>query len=102
MASGRALRAGKPMISFFFNLLFGCRHKRYTWPITVGSQQLGMKRVTYVVCLTCGQEFVYDWQQMKPVGRLEYRRSRRSATGRPMVGFNGKGLDIPEFKGFRG
>jgi hypothetical protein len=52
-----------------FDALFGCSHKRYTFPI---SNRRGQRRLqvaektgTYVVCLDCGKEFPYDWQEMK-------------------------------------
>jgi hypothetical protein len=51
------------------DLLFGCWHKNYSFPIT---QKAGTRRSpaaqatgTYVVCLDCGKEFAYDWKQMK-------------------------------------
>lgn len=52
-------------------LLFGCWHKRLSFPISgkrgqrrpTAAQQTG----TYVVCLDCGKEFAYDWQQMRIV-----------------------------------
>lgn len=52
------------------NLLFGCWHKHYSFPITTrGSRRSGAASVTgtYVVCLDCGKEFPYDWQEMKLV-----------------------------------
>lgn len=33
--------------------LFGCRHKRYSWPIT------DARRQTYVVCWDCSQPVPY-------------------------------------------
>ena len=52
--------------------IFGCRHARYSFPITV---RAGLRRNatdqrmgTYVACLGCGKEFRYDWQQMRIVG----------------------------------
>jgi hypothetical protein len=52
--------------------VFGCRHDRYSFPITV---QAGSRRYpaaqrtgTYVACLDCGKEFRYDWQEMKIIG----------------------------------
>jgi hypothetical protein len=54
-----------------FDMLFGCWHKNYSFPIT---QRNGHRRPeaasltgTYVVCLDCGREFAYDWQEMKVV-----------------------------------
>jgi len=61
----------------FVASLFGCAHRRCTFPMTSKKQsRLAADRVsagrgsrgTYIVCLDCGKEFAYDWQQMK-VGR---------------------------------
>ena len=55
-----------------FDLVFGCWHKRCSFPITMrGKQRRCMTAAsvtsTYVVCLDCGREFPYDWSQMKMV-----------------------------------
>jgi len=51
--------------------IFGCSHKRYSFPITVRNAQrrgpAASLTGTYVVCLNCGQEFPYDWNEMKMV-----------------------------------
>lgn len=44
-------------------LLFGCRHKRFTFPQTIGG-------VTHVACLDCGKRVGYDWKLMR---RLDSR-----------------------------
>jgi hypothetical protein len=51
------------------DVLFGCSHKNYTFPITLRSGRRGGASAsrTYVVCLDCGREFAYDWKQMKMV-----------------------------------
>jgi len=60
------------MLSKLIDALFGCRHARYSFPITVraGSRRTPTARRTgtYVACLDCGREFRYDWQAMKIVG----------------------------------
>jgi hypothetical protein len=53
-----------------FDLVFGCWHKRRSFPITVRgrvrrSTAAAAVTGTYVVCLDCGREFSYDWSQMK-------------------------------------
>ena len=60
-------------------LLFGCWHKHLTFPM---SKRPGQRRSgaafqtgTYVVCLDCGQEFSYDWEQMRIVSEMEERIS---------------------------
>lgn len=42
-------------------LLFGCRHKRFTFPQTHGG-------VTHVACLDCGRELPYSWKEMRVMG----------------------------------
>jgi hypothetical protein len=56
----------------FLDVLFGCTHKKLSFPITVrGARRRNTEAAsatgTYVVCLECGQEFPYDWNQMKLV-----------------------------------
>ena len=51
-----------------FDALFGCWHKRMSFPITKRGQArptVASETGTYVVCLDCGKEFAYDWQQMR-------------------------------------
>ena len=64
------------MLTALLNAIFGCSHRRTTFPLTprrkLGSNA-GRAAVTYVVCLDCGKEFGYDWQEMrirKPVTML--------------------------------
>lgn len=66
------------MFSNLLNALFGCSHRNYSFPITAKPGQRRSEAAsvtgTYVVCLDCGKEFAYDWQQMKFV-----RPSRQAA-----------------------
>jgi hypothetical protein len=52
-------------------MVFGCSHKRCSFPITVRGKLRRSPAAsitgTYVVCLDCGKEFAYDWQQMKMI-----------------------------------
>jgi hypothetical protein len=51
-------------------VLFGCVHKRTTFPMTIKPRRQSLAtdvKETYVVCLDCGKEFPYDWQEMKLV-----------------------------------
>ena len=63
-------------MSRLIDVLFGCTHKRCTFPITTKDRQEGSTRAkttaTYVVCLDCGKEFPYDWQRMKVVRRAKH------------------------------
>ena len=54
-----------------YDLLFGCSHKHCSFPITVRGKlrrsQAASVNGTYVVCLECGKEFPYDWEEMKVI-----------------------------------
>jgi hypothetical protein len=59
------------MVAKLLDAFFGCWHTRYSFPRTVRS---GVRRNraatvtgTYVVCLDCGKELPYDWQEMRVV-----------------------------------
>jgi len=60
------------MFSKLMDTMFGCRHARYSFPITVraGSRRSSavQRTGTYVACLDCGREFRYDWHEMRVVG----------------------------------
>ena len=67
-----------------FDMLFGCWHRKYTFPITADirdGHSAHSNKMTYVVCLDCGKEFPYDWEKMKVLsGAPEpVRRARPTA-----------------------
>jgi predicted transcriptional regulator len=49
--------------------LFGCTHSRTTFPLTparkTASGSKASRHGTYVVCLDCGKEFAYNWEEMR-------------------------------------
>lgn len=54
------------MFDSLIGSLFGCSHKRTSFPLTPGRSTPGHARTgTYVACLDCGKEFAYDWQTMR-------------------------------------
>jgi hypothetical protein len=53
------------MLSSLVNLLFGCRHKRITRPITPVHKAAIVSGETYVACLDCGQQLHYDLAKMQ-------------------------------------
>lgn len=59
------------MFTDLVDALFGCWHKNYSFPITTrrGHRRPAAASVTgtYVVCLDCGKEFPYSWQEMKVI-----------------------------------
>jgi hypothetical protein len=59
------------MVAKLIDLVFGCRHSHYSFPVTLRGRlrrpQAATLTGTYVVCLDCGKEFPYDWQQMKVI-----------------------------------
>ncbi len=59
------------MVARLIDVFFGCRHSRYSFPVTIRGQarrpQAAALTGTYVACLDCGKEFPYDWQEMKVI-----------------------------------
>jgi hypothetical protein len=59
------------MLQNFVNTFFGCSHKRTTFPITPAKKPglhaapSANRNGMYVVCLDCGREFGYDWDEMR-------------------------------------
>ncbi len=71
------------MLGNLLDAVFGCRHGRYGFPITVrrGSRRNAAASLTgtYVVCLACGREFPYDWEEMRVIkAPSEHRHYPRS------------------------
>jgi hypothetical protein len=60
------------------NLLFGCRHRRITRPITPVRRANSASGATYVACLDCGQQFGYDPVRMRMAGPVA-KESRTSS-----------------------
>lgn len=60
------------MVDKLFDAIFGCWHGNYSFPISTrkGSRRNSAASLTgtYVVCLDCGKEMPYDWQDMKVIG----------------------------------
>jgi hypothetical protein len=58
------------VLTFLLSFLFSCRHRHYSFPISVPKQRVPLIRPgadMYVVCLDCARQFPYDWEQMKVV-----------------------------------
>jgi hypothetical protein len=66
------------VIAKLIELVFGCHHARYSFPVTIRGKarrpQAGSLTGTYVACLDCGKEFPYDWQEMKIITSQAERR----------------------------
>lgn len=74
---------GVVLMATLVDMLFGCWHKHYSFPIT---SRPGQRRSpaasltgTYVVCLDCGKEFPYDWQEMKVISSRPARAKALAA-----------------------
>jgi hypothetical protein len=59
------------MMAKILDALFGCWHSHCSFPLTVrnGGRRNAAASLTgtYVVCLDCGRELPYDWNQMRIV-----------------------------------
>jgi hypothetical protein len=54
------------VFGFIAGLLWGCRHRKTTRPITLPAEDAagrkpGAMADTYVACLDCGRHLAYDW-----------------------------------------
>src|SRR6476646_5114863 len=54
--------------------LFGCSHRKTTFPLTPRQggrsgepRTVQSKAQTYIACLDCGKELPYDWEKMQTV-----------------------------------
>lgn len=52
------------MFNSFLNLLLGCTHRRTTFPISTRASRR-KPASTYIVCLDCGKELPYSWEEMR-------------------------------------
>jgi hypothetical protein len=72
------------MFSKLIDAMFGCWHSRYSFPMTAraGSRrnQAAARLGTYVVCLDCGKELAYDWQEMRVIDGPPRAASRSLVT----------------------
>lgn len=77
------------MLNSVFDSLFGCSHRRTTFPIT--PKRPSSRPGAYVSCLDCGKEFAYNWSEMrmenKPVGLVTYPLPSNQVT-RPVEGLS--------------
>ncbi len=58
-------RGGTVLIDSILNLLFRCRHRRLSRPITPPAKPGSSRLPAYVVCLDCGKQFQYDLERMR-------------------------------------
>jgi hypothetical protein len=74
------------LIDYIVNLLFRCRHRQLTRPVTPVRRGNFGPVETYVACLDCGRQFRYDTREMRvgdplplatnwpSIGQLEHSR----------------------------
>ena len=73
------------MLQSLMNTFFGCSHRRTTFPMTPTRKNGGfpagvlVHSETYVVCLDCGKELSYDWDEMRVAKRTAARRRAAEA-----------------------
>ena len=56
------------MLARFVTALFGCRHKNYSFPMTLKPNRRrgnASHSGPYVVCFDCSRELPYDWANMR-------------------------------------
>jgi len=77
------------MFTSLLNALIGCAHRNTSFPITPRSTHARRKQITefdtYVVCLDCGKEMPYSWEEMKV---LTNQAKQASAVGEQVGSFS--------------
>jgi hypothetical protein len=53
------------MLDSLYNLLFGCHHRRTSFPLSPSVKPGAPHEDMYVVCLDCGKRFHYKWDLMR-------------------------------------
>ena len=66
------------MVDKLLDAFFGCGHGNYSFPMSMrsGSRRNAAASLTgtYVVCLDCGKELPYNWQDMKVISSAAAQR----------------------------
>lgn len=67
------------------SLFFGCSHRNTSRPFT--SRQRAAETFggvnnsgTYIVCLDCGKEFPYSWEEMRVLSNGELEQAEQAAS----------------------
>ena len=65
---------------------FGCAHKNTSFPITLPQNvRRSVASNTYIVCLECGQELPYSWDEMRVLKRREQNAVETEPQYQPAV-----------------
>ena len=66
---------------------FRCSHKKMSLPVTrrLEKKQAERRVNTYVVCLSCGQQIPYSFQEMKTIQERRKRPANGERHGRSAV-----------------
>jgi len=60
------------------DLLFGCRHRHTSFPVSPAVKPGAPQAAIYIVCLDCGKHFQYDWEHMRVGAPIENRAPSKS------------------------
>jgi hypothetical protein len=68
------------MLNRILSYFFGCQHGRCSFPITIRGRArrrpaAAVLTGTYVCCVDCGQEFPYDWNEMRIIRSKRQQRA---------------------------
>ncbi len=70
------------MLDSLFNLVFGFRHRRTSFPLSPSVRPGAPHEDMYVVCLDCGKRFHYQWDLMRIGGPMEEPNAQTAVTKR--------------------
>ena len=70
------------MVATLIELLFACRHRKLTRPITPAHKPGTHRGNSYVACLDCGKQFHYDPDTLRMGAPVSASANARSSVGR--------------------
>ena|SRR5437016_3711159 len=82
------------MLDSLFNLFFGCRHRRTSFPWSP-SVKPGAHEDMYVVCLDCGKRFHYQWDLMRIGEEMEGTDEKPAVRKRPLLRYAAMASALP-------
>jgi hypothetical protein len=71
------------MLGSLYDLFFGCRHRRTSFPLSPSVKPGMPPEEMYVVCLDCGKRFHYRWDLMRigePMGEPNVKPAVRKSS----------------------
>jgi hypothetical protein len=83
------------MLDSLYNLIFGCRHRHTSFPLSPSAKRGAPHEDMYVVCLDCGKRFHYEWDLMRIGGPMEEPGAKPAIGGRSKLRYVAVASTLP-------